>query len=120
MNNITAIVEYWTTHIVELTEKERAELEDYLTDRIPALMTAQIILDGKSRFAPGTALLTSALTGFDLQNMLVETRNSVYSLKGPGDIVRCKTPPNRSNYDYAVGETIARVKGLFKENKEKH
>jgi hypothetical protein len=50
----------------------------------PIIVMGVLVSDPQGRFADYRPIATSCLTGFDLQNMKIETLNSVYSLQGLG------------------------------------
>lgn len=109
-NCVTGVVECWTLHIV--TDFVEVEVLKHRYPRaIPMLMTGLVIEDNLARFCPGSAIQTSWLMGFDLQNMQVITLNSVYQLKGLG-FFSFSQP---QSYDLEVGKAMTRIAELKSE-----
>ena len=109
-NFITGVIECWTLHI--LTEFVDVEVLKLRYPRaMPIFITGRVREDNLVRFCPGSAIQTSWLVGFDLQNMQVMTLNSVYQLKGAGFF--SFSQPER--YDLEVGKAMLRIAELKNE-----
>ncbi len=103
---ISGIVECWTLH--DVSNDIKTGVCPPYQDVIPILMTALVVEDYKGRFPAGTAMRSSWLTGFNLQDMQVFTCNSVYQLKGIGFFVNGY--PGR--YDLEVGNAMMKIAAL--------
>lgn len=101
---VSGIVECWKIHIFprEMLQQEGVELG---VGAFPAVMTGQVVIDYKGRFPAGSAMRSSRLVGFDLQNMTIHTLYSQYQLKGLGFFTN-RLP---GSYDLEVGQTIIQV-----------
>lgn len=101
----TGIIENWCIWIAPADEAWRDEYEKQRPGEWAALVTGQIIEDSRLRWPPGTAMRSSALVGFDFQNMQCITQNSVYLLRGPG-LIATGVP---NDYAQAVGQTMLQL-----------
>ncbi|MBB5188307.1 hypothetical protein HNQ57_002586 [Zhongshania antarctica] len=106
-------IEFWCRHILtqhlpkDLLELKLAEDPEFSAE----IFTGQVAEDKLGRWRPGDAMQSSLIINFDEKTLLVETKNTIYQLIGPGRISTAK--PER--YDYAVGKTIlllSEAKGL--------
>jgi hypothetical protein len=116
MSDISGIIDTWALLISPLSKTEREEI--YQEDKfhedevIPVFLIGCVYADYKRRFKTGSTFRSSILKGFDLQNMTVYTDNSIYQLKGPGEI-RYEYPPlYPDEIAEAVGKTIVRLEGF--------
>jgi hypothetical protein len=97
-------IEFWCRHILtqhlpkDLLELKLAEDPEFSAE----IVTGQVVEDKLGRWQPGEAMQTSLVVNFDEKTLIVETKNTIYQLTGPGRISTAK--PER--YDYAVGKTI--------------
>jgi hypothetical protein len=97
-------IEFWCRHILtqhlpkDLLAVKLAEDPEFSAE----IVTGQVVEDKLGRWQPGEAMQTSLVVNFDEKTLIVETKNTIYQLTGPGRISTAK--PER--YDYAVGKTI--------------
>mgnify|MGYP003639496108 CR=1 FL=1 len=112
-------IEFWCRHILNQHLPKDA-LEQKLTEDpefSAEIVTGQVVEDNLGRWRPGEAMQTSLVVNFDEKTLIVETKNTIYQLTGPGRISTAK--PER--YDYAVGKTIlllSEAKGLKTDDAE--
>jgi len=98
------VVEYWCIHKVN-----RHLPEDFLLAKLAedpgydaSFLSAMVVKDELGRWESGTAMRTSLISKIDLDNMTIETENSIYHLHGPGRI-STKMP---KEYDFEVGRSV--------------
>jgi hypothetical protein len=97
-------IEFWCRHILtqhlpkDLLAVKLAEDPGFSAE----IFTGQVVEDKLGRWRPGDAMQSSLIINFDENTLLVETKNTLYQLIGPGRTSTAK--PER--YDYAVGKTI--------------
>lgn len=109
MQSITGILEYWTIHVDQADPERMAEFERCRLGKLPAVVTGVVVIDHRGRWAPGAAMMSSVLVGFDLQNMLVQSSYSLYQVQGIGEIRYTGIP---TDYALAVGEAILRLENV--------
>ena len=106
-------IEFWCRHIFtehlpkDFLDQKRAEDPNFSAE----IVTGQVVEDKLLRWDPGDAMQTTIIVNFDEDNLLIETKNTIYKLTGPGRVSTAK--PQR--YDVEVGKTImmlANVKGF--------
>jgi hypothetical protein len=101
---LAGTIEFWCRHILtqhlpkDLLELKLAEDPEFSAE----IVTGQVVEDKLGRWQPGEAMQTSLVVNFDEKTLIVDTKNTIYQLTGPGRISTAK--PER--YDYAVGKTI--------------
>ena len=101
----TGIIENWCVWIAPEDPTWRIEYERERPGEWAAIVTGQVIEDSRMRWPSGTAMRSTALVGFDFQNMQCVTQNSVYLLRGPG-LIATGIP---HDYAEAVGKTILQL-----------
>jgi hypothetical protein len=97
-------IEFWCRHIFtehlpkDFLEQKRAEDPNFSAE----IVTGQVVEDKLLRWKPGDAMQTTIIVNFDEESLLIETKNTIYKLTGPGRVSTAK--PER--YDFEVGKTI--------------
>jgi hypothetical protein len=97
-------IEFWCRHILtqhlpkDFLEQKRAEDPNFSAE----IVTGQVVEDKLLRWKPGDAMQTTIIANFDEESLLIETKNTIYKLTGPGRMSTAK--PER--YDLEVGKTI--------------
>lgn len=98
------IVEFWCIHelrdhISEDIIKEKCATDPQFGTR---LFTGVLVEDKLRRWRPGTAMQSSTIQHFDKESLVVETRNTMYQLSGPGRF----TNDRPQHYGEEVGKTM--------------
>lgn len=74
------------TDDMEAARRIRPDL-DFTTDKIYK-MSATVVKDNLGRWNPGDHMRSSLVVSIDMENMIVETENTLYHLEGePGDVL---------------------------------
>ena len=76
------IIKNWQQHSLDLpNDLVRAHFPDCKLDQ-PLVFTGTVISDESGRYEPGWKCRSSLAINYDRENGIVETRNSIYILKG--------------------------------------
>lgn len=72
----------WQFHTLSVSVEKAKELGvDVNTDKVMK-MSATVVEDPTGRWQPGFHMTSSIIINFDEENMIVETRNTIYQLVG--------------------------------------
>lgn len=72
----------WQFHTLSVTPEKARELGvDVKTEKVMK-MSATVVEDRLGRWEPGDHMTSSIIINFDEENMIVETRNTIYHLEG--------------------------------------
>ncbi len=105
-NKITGVLDFWTIWTVEHPDEEHRQIfERHRPGLLPQVLTARVVVDNEHRWSPESAMRSSLLRGFDLQNLTVHTENSIYQLRGPGRFLEGYP----TDYAEAVGQAMVAV-----------